>query len=462
MKLADAGIREYLTLALAAFAVLFACDKPARAICDVGPAVQENKKEVLAPAGPDGVYRDRLGNGMSVLLYPSDTADRVALVMLYTIGEDHDPARKSGLSHLTEHLYVTAAAGETPARTARDFLQKYPNAWNASTGSDHSVFATVFGRDQVEAELKEAAARMGRLRVTEADLNREKPRLLEEVGNMFGAFPQLAVVNHARERVRPLGDGHRKGGLPAHVQRITLEDVKDWWSRHYKPVNATLVLAGAIDPKEARKLIARHFGAIRGGEKPPAPRKPGPPKSGPVENVPINSIMPGVQAQACIAFRAPEPGSKHYAPCVLAINRMWMRSAMGGRSVRVTFNLLDDPTFIAVSTAVKPDESPKAAVGRLRSFVDQATGATLESVEKTATKNNIGVMLGAADFPDLMIQQNLYGVAFSLGRREQLGFDSKKFAERLDGLTSEDLRAAARAVFAPERQAAVVVTPGTP
>ncbi|MCZ6681697.1 MAG: hypothetical protein O7B26_00830, partial [Planctomycetota bacterium] len=104
-----------MTLALMAFAVLFACDKPAWAICDVGPAVQENKKEVLAPAGPDGAYRDRLGNGMSVLLYPSNTADRVALVMLYTIGEDHDPARKSGLSHLTEHLYVTAAAGETPA-----------------------------------------------------------------------------------------------------------------------------------------------------------------------------------------------------------------------------------------------------------------------------------------------------------------------------------------------------------
>ncbi len=403
------------------------------------------------------VQRHRLENGLWVLLYPSEATDQVAIAVLYAIGEDHDPPQKCGLTHLTEHLYVTAAAGDVPARSAEELMRRYPNAWNAQTGTDYTVFATVVHKSQLEGELREAAARMGKLRLTEADLDREKPRVLQEVRNMYGGFPPLAAINHARRRVRPSIVGHRKGGLPEHVQRITVDDVKGWWSRHYKPTNATLVLAGAFNPDDTRERVAKHFGPIPAGEKPPEARKPGQPKPTKMETVTVEPSSRSAQGHACIALSAPDPGSKHYAACLLLVSRMWMRAMSSGGSPQVIFSVLDDPTFIAVSASVGPHDTPEQALEALRSFVEEATTAPLQQFEKLAVKNNLGVMLGVVDFPGVMLKQNLYGVAFSIGRRAQLGLDSTKLAGKLDRLTNDDLKAARHALFAPERQVAIVV-----
>ena len=65
------------------------------------------------------------------------------------------------------------------------------------------MIATVFPKRELDHELGDAAARMVALRVTAADLDRERPRLLQEVANMFEGFPALAAMNNARELVRP-------------------------------------------------------------------------------------------------------------------------------------------------------------------------------------------------------------------------------------------------------------------
>ena len=132
----------------------------------------------------------RLDNGLTVMIRPIQGAGNVALLVLYKIGGDHDPQGRSGLAHLVEHLYVTAAAGADPARTAEAFFQRYRAGCNAQTGDRYTVLATVFPKGDLEKELTEAAARMGDLRITAADLDREKPRLLDEVANNWGIDPR--------------------------------------------------------------------------------------------------------------------------------------------------------------------------------------------------------------------------------------------------------------------------------
>src|SRR5262249_58369190 len=117
----------------------------------------------------------------------------------------------------------------------------------ARPGGRSRVFAAVSPKADLDKELAEAAARMGDLRVTAADLDREKPRLLEELANMFGRIPTLGAVNHARELIRPAPRGGRQGGLPEHVRAMTRHDVQAHWVRYYKPRNAIFVLAGAVD-----------------------------------------------------------------------------------------------------------------------------------------------------------------------------------------------------------------------
>src|SRR5262249_21769240 len=123
----------------------------------------------------------QLDNGLTVRIRPIQAAGNVALLVLYKVGGDHDPAGRSGLAHVVEHLYVTAAAGAEPGRTADEFFRRYRAGCNAQTGDRYTVFATVFPKGDLEKELADAAGRMGDLRITAADLDREKKRLLDEV-----------------------------------------------------------------------------------------------------------------------------------------------------------------------------------------------------------------------------------------------------------------------------------------
>jgi RNA polymerase sigma factor (sigma-70 family) len=60
--------------------------------------------------------------------------------------------------------------------------------------------------------------------------------------------------------------------------------------------------------------------------------------------------------------------------------------------------------------------------------------------------------------PDEVLQ-NIYGVALSLGRREQLAMDSAGVKRALEAVNERDVRQIANEVFAPARPAAVFVSP---
>jgi zinc protease len=412
------------------------------------------------PAAAPGQFL--LDNGLTVRIRPIQGASNVALLVLYKVGGDHDPRGRSGLAHLVEHVYVTAAAGADPARTAEAFFQRYRAGCNAQTGDRYTLFATVFPKGDLEKELTEAAARMDDLRITAADLDREKPRLLDEVSNMFGRFPTLGAVNIARELIRPTPQGGRKGGLPEHVKAITLDEVRAHWKRYYKPKNAILVLSGAVDEAAARQAVTGHFAKLVPGDEVPKPGEPGSPKAGAARELAVRSLQP--QAVACLAYAAPEPGSELYAPFLVLVARFWAASAQpggGGGTGRpsVYFPLLEDPAVLGVSVAAQPGETSARAIARLESFVADTIAPHLRDDERASARQMFALFLETAEIPDFALAQNPYGVALSLARREQLAIDTPKLNRAFDALTERDLRRAAGELFNPARHAGAFISP---
>ncbi|MGO9914583.1 MAG: sigma-70 family RNA polymerase sigma factor [Isosphaeraceae bacterium] len=415
------------------------------------------------PAPPTAMPgRLLLENGLTAMIRPIRGTGDVALLVLYRIGGDHDPQGKSGLAHLVEHLYVTAAAGTEPARTADAFFQRYRAGCNAQTGDRYTVVATVFPQQDLESELAAAAARMADLRITAADFDREKTRLLDEVANMFGRIPALGAVNNARELIRPAPRGGRKGGLPDDVATITLADVRAHWARFYKPKSAILVLAGAVEEKPARQAVTKHFARLATGEPVPTPGSPGPAQAGALRERTVPVLQRQEKPQACLAYAAPEPESALYAPFLVLVARFYAASAQpGGAAGRpsVYFPLLEDPAVLAISAAAKPAETAAQAFARLEAFVAQTLAPPLRADERAAVRQTFAPFLGTADLPDFVLARNPYGVALSLARREQLGIDPARLIRAFDDLTENSLRRAAGEVFAPGRHAGAFIAP---
>jgi zinc protease len=69
----------------------------------------------------------------------------------------------------------------------------------------------------------------------------------------------------------------------------------------------------------------------------------------------------------------------------------------------------------------------------------------------------LGFLLGTVDLPDDVLARNPYGVAFSLGRRQQLALDPARLNRALEAVTDDDLRRVAAEVFAPGRHAGAFV-----
>lgn len=425
------------------------------------PKAERAADAAAPPADPQNVERFSVPkNGLSVLLRPIRGAKSTTLVVLYSVGGDHDPEGRSGLAHMIEHLYVTSAAGAEKARSVGEYLKRYPEGWNAQTGDRYTVVATSFPAKDLEKELRDAAARMSDLRVTADDLERERPRLLEELANMFECIPTLAALNNARELLRPSPRGGRKGGQPDQVTRITVEDVRTHWRRYYKPCNARVVLAGALDPVAARRAITAAFSDIVPGENAPAPAEPAASRFGEGRELAVAALVPDARPAVCLAYAAPQPDSPLYAPYLVLMARfMQNASKFGGQpgTMPLFVPMLDDPSILAVTTPVEPGESRPKAIARLEALVAEIVGSKLEKREGESTREALGFLLGTTSLADELLTRNVYGVAFSLGRRDQLKINPAKLGDALDSLSDGDLRRAASAVFAPSRHTSAFV-----
>lgn len=403
-----------------------------------------------------------LPNGLRVILRPIQGAKQGAVIVQFDVGGNHDPAGKSGLAHLIEHVYCTAAAGKIKSRSAEQYMTA---GGNAQTCEDFTFFAEQFEAGRLNAVLADNAARMQDLKPDQAILDREKGRVVAEVNNMFGGMPALAAANFARERVRPTPNGGRRGGLPEQVAKLTLSDIRNRWKHYYKSANATLVVAGGFDSKIVRPAIERLFGTIPIGERAPHAARPGSPRNGVTETIHVKAIQPGVGREASLTFNAPPFVSPDFAPFVVLATRFSVVSEELGAKMGqrfppcVQYSVLEDPFTFSLGSPVQKGETPAQAITRIRRFAAKHASAPLSPGDRQTTRMMFGGFLGMYDPPDAQWAQNPYGLALSLARRASMQVDPAKLNHALDRLTSADLKRAATTVFGPLRGAAVVTIP---
>ncbi|MGI9517817.1 MAG: M16 family metallopeptidase [Pirellulaceae bacterium] len=401
-----------------------------------------------------------LDNGLHVILQPLPTAKTTALVVVYDFGNRHDPAGQSGMAHMAEHLYVTAATENTAARNVQEYVTHYPDGWNAQTGDEYTVIATVFQPERLSDEFSDAADRMRGINVAQSDLDRELPRIESELDNMYDRVPTLAVRNHGRDHVKPLAHGGRRGGHIEQLREVTVEQIQSWLDRHYKPGNAVLVLAGPFDPELAREQIEEQFANIPAGEAPAinelAPRD----ESRTVE-LAIHKRHATTPDQVGFAFEAPDPGDPLYAAFQVHAARLmvaamgWARQRENLQDVPFTYMTLDDPDFLYASMPIDEDSTPEDSLETLEVLLNRQLSEEFTEGHRTRVRAVLARFLGTQELPDRMLAFNPYGTAFALGRRHQLGIDPAAMTAALDAVDVEQLQQASDRFFAPAKRVTV-------
>jgi zinc protease len=399
-------------------------------------------------AKPSLVTEYELDNGLKVVIVSVPKAELVSLVTLYSIGEATDPRGKYGMAHLIEHLYVTSAAGEYPASTADRFMADHPKGWNAQTGMDYTVFATVFPQGRLDAELGMAAARMKSLNIAQADLDREIPRIESELKNMYERNPLLASQNISQELVIgiPPNNG-RKGGFIDQIKAISLDELRAQAAAYYKPANARIVVCGPVDPGKIGKRIKALYAGINPGK--PAPAEYATP-SFPNITLKFTEVTPlfkNSEPHVALSFRAPEPRDPSFPAFLVMVRRLQVnveKLNLGPYTFQVIYAPLDRPEALSLVLPVKGPAAPMEVLKQIEKYVAEMRAKPLDGAEPKAARDYFNFAYRRETYPLEALARDPYGVAFSLGRTRQMGIDGEALMKKVEGTTPDEFARAAQ------------------
>ena len=207
----------------------------------------------------------QLKNGLEVVLHQDKSDPIVSLAIQYGVGSNREKTGRTGFAHLFEHMLFQESEN-VPQDQFFKKIQDAGGTLNGGTWKDGTIYYEVVPNNALETVLWLESDRMGFLinTVTESAFYNQ----------------QEVVQNEKRQRVdnNPYGhtswvidknlypEGHPYNwqviGELVDLQNATISDVKEFYNSYYGPNNATLVLAGDFETKDAKALIEKYFGEI--------------------------------------------------------------------------------------------------------------------------------------------------------------------------------------------------------
>ena len=209
-----------------------------------------------------------LENGLEVLLHEDHACPIVSVNLWYHVGSKNERPGKTGFAHLFEHLMFEGS--EHHDRGYFPPLQGAGATLNGSTNADRTNYWEVVPTGALELALWMESDRMGYLlpALTEAKFSNQRDIVLNERRQNYENRPYgLAPMAMLAALFPPDHPYHWTTiGEIADLQAARLDEVHAFFRRYYHPANASLALAGDIDPESALALVRRYFGEIAPGE----------------------------------------------------------------------------------------------------------------------------------------------------------------------------------------------------
>lgn len=210
--------------------------------------------------------RFSLSNGLRVIVH-RDTSTPMAVVnVMYDVGAKDEDPNKTGFAHLFEHLMF---GGSINIPVYDEPLQMAGGENNAYTTNDLTNYYIQLPAENLETAFWLESDRMLSLAFTDSSLEVQRKVVCEEFKEHYLNKPYGDVWLKLRDlayEVHPYR-WMTIGKELSHIENARLQDVKDFFFKHYRPVNAILVVAGNVTVDQVKTLSEKWFGSIEQGQK---------------------------------------------------------------------------------------------------------------------------------------------------------------------------------------------------
>jgi zinc protease len=365
----------------------------------------------------------RLGNGLKVLIIEEHKAPVATFQVWYRIGSRDEPAGKSGLSHLLEHMMFKGTSKCGPTVFSR-IVQKNGGTDNAYTTKDYTVYFELFSSDRIELFIDLEADRMQNLTIDPKEMLSERSVVMEERRLRYEDDPQSSLFEEvvaAAFKVQPYQ--RPVIGWMSDIKTIERDDLYSYYKTYYSPDDAVIAIVGDVNADEIIEKVCHSFGDIP----PESSRKKF--SSTEPEQRGEKRVLLKKEAELpyiLIAYHTPSfPNEDSYALDVLSL------ILSGGKSSRLYQSLVYEKK-ISISAAADYSGfnkdpylfffSATASPGRSIKDVEESLYAEIEKIKtEPPSEREIQKAKNQIESSFIMEQDSIYMQAMKYGMFEMLG-----------------------------------------
>ncbi|MEA2708648.1 MAG: zinc protease [Phycisphaerales bacterium] len=404
-----------------------------------------------------------LDNGLHVILVPLRQAPVVHVRVLYHVGSRDERPDRQGFAHMFEHMMFRGSAHVAPEEHMKR-IGVVGGISNAFTSFDQTVYVNTVPAQYLDMALWLEADRMASFKVSDEIFQTERKVVAEEwrmrmnrpYGSMYEDFLKNVFTKHSY-RWTPIGDMDQ-------LRQATSNELQEFFNTYYVPNNATLVIAGDFDPKQADELVNKYYNWIPKGPQPPR-NIPAEPKQTEARNVVVPQRVP--LPAVVVGWHAPEYQSDdHYALNVLDTilgdgqsSRLYRQLVGSDKPLAVSASgmhlQLEDNGIFGVTATVMQGKDPQQVQDILKQAVADVLekGVTAEEVAKAKSILRVGIINGRETATDLADQ---------VGEEYLFGGDAQRVntaLAKLDAITPEVLQQVAKKYLQPNQSTTMLIKP---
>lgn len=208
--------------------------------------------------------RFTLPNGLRVIVHQDLSTPMAVMNIMYDVGARDENPEQTGFAHLFEHLMF---GGSIHVPNYDEPLQMAGGENNAYTTNDLTNYYIQLPADNLETAFWLESDRMLSLAFDEKSLETQRKVVCEEFKEHYLTKPygdvwhKMRALAYKKHPYRWMTIGKEL----SHIENAKLEDVKNFFFKHYRPVNAVMVVAGNITLEKVKTLAEKWFGDIPAG-----------------------------------------------------------------------------------------------------------------------------------------------------------------------------------------------------
>ena len=241
----------------------------------VGPATLLVVAALLSGPGSAGAQQPQrisvpytrftLPNGLVVILHEDHSVPLVAVNAWYHVGSAREKPGRTGFAHLFEHI-MFEGSGHVPEGDFDNWLEAAGGDNNGSTDNDRTNYWETVPSNALELALFLESDRMGYLldAMSPQKVDGQRDIVKNERRQSYENQPYgMAFLKLVEELFPPDHPYHWPViGSMEDLSAASYDDVVQFFKSYYGPNNTSLVVAGDIDPAEARRLVEKWFSDV--------------------------------------------------------------------------------------------------------------------------------------------------------------------------------------------------------